>query len=55
MTGKGTDRQTFRLDAEDWAEFGRLAGMQDSDRATVLREFIRWYARKPKSPLPKRP
>lgn len=57
MPSKGTDRQTFRLDRGVWDEFGETTSRTDppSDRASVLRDFIRWYNRERGAKLPARP
>lgn len=52
---KGTDRQTFRLAAADWREFGEATTTAGTDRATELRAFVQWYLRKPGAKMPKRP
>lgn len=51
-SGRGTARQTIRVDESLWQRFGALA---DPDRSTVLREFIRWYVGEPDAKAPKRP
>lgn len=43
MTGKGTTRQTVRIDALLWQRFGNSAEKADRDRSALLREFVRWY------------
>jgi hypothetical protein len=48
-----TPRQTIRVDAEDWDEFGTRVGPKE--RSRVVREFIAWYLRKPGAKLPERP
>lgn len=57
MPTQGTDRQTFRISEEDWAEFGDATGraVPPSDRSSVLREFIAWYVHRRGAKLPKRP
>lgn len=51
-SGRGTARQTIRVDEPLWERFG---GIAEPDRSTVLREFIRWYLREPGAKAPKRP
>ena len=51
-SGRGTARQTVRVDEDLWARFGAVA---DPDRSAVLREFIAWYVREPGAKLPARP
>lgn len=55
MPGKGTPQVTLRLPPDLWEEFGRAAERAGVDRSTLLREFIRWYAKQPGASLPKRP
>lgn len=47
-----TQHRSIRIDDDLWEELGRVA---EPDRATVIREFIRWYLRRPKAKLPERP
>ncbi len=54
-SGRGTARQTIRIDEALWRAFGEATEAGGEDRSTVLREFIRWYVREPSSRLPKRP
>ena len=51
-SGRGTARQTIRVDETLWDEFGETA---EPDRSTVIREFIRWYVGQAGAKLPKRP
>jgi hypothetical protein len=51
-SGRGTARQTVRVDPDLWEKFGELTA---PDRSTVLRDFIRWYVREPGAKMPKRP
>lgn len=48
-----TPRQTIRVDAEEWDDFGTVVGPKN--RSRVVREFIAWYLRKPGAKLPQRP
>lgn len=50
-TGK-TPIQHVRIPDEDWGEFKAVAGRRGP---SVLREFIRWYLRRPGAKLPVRP
>jgi hypothetical protein len=43
---------SFRVEADLWARFGEAAGNR---RASLLREFIRWWLRMPGAKLPVRP
>ncbi|WP_435110203.1 hypothetical protein [Nocardiopsis synnemataformans] len=40
---------------DEWYEFDAAAKSMDTERATLLREFIAWYLRKPGAKMPKRP
>lgn len=40
-SGKGTARQTIRIDATLWDEFGELATSVGTDRSAVVRDLIR--------------
>lgn len=51
-SGRGTARQTIRVDETLWEQFGELA---EPDRSTVIREFIRWYVGQADAKAPKRP
>ena len=50
-----TPARQMRISDEDWADFESAATGQDTDRATLVREFIAWYLRRPGAKLPKRP
>jgi hypothetical protein len=52
-SGRGTARQTVRIDHELWDRFGVAARSAGVDRSSVLRAFIRWYVRE--AGLPERP
>lgn len=54
-SGRGTARQTIRVDEDLWARFGGQAEAIGKDRSTLLREFMRWYVREPGARMPKRP
>lgn len=54
-SGKGTARQTIRMDEALWERLGAVAERADTDRSTVLREFARWYVRDRGAKLPSRP
>lgn len=53
----GTTPRQIRIPADEWQEFDAAAKGQDppTERATLVREFIRWYLRKPGAKMPKRP
>lgn len=50
-TGK-TPLRNFRAPDEEWKPFGTATG---GNMTGVLRQFIRWYLRKPGATLPERP
>jgi len=54
MPGKGTTKRTIRMGSL-WDDLGKRAAAAGTDRATVLRELIRWYLRMPDAELPERP
>lgn len=35
------------MDDELWEEFGRAAQEQGTDRATLIKEWVRWHLHKP--------
>ncbi|WP_433568138.1 hypothetical protein ACQP1O_43060 (plasmid) [Nocardia sp. CA-151230] len=48
----------FRADDELWNDFAdavRHAPDPEADMSKVLRQFIRWYIRRPGAQIPKRP
>lgn len=53
-SGRGTARQTIRVDETLWERFGQFAAGKGSDRSTVLRDFIRWYVAEPDAQMPER-
>ena len=55
-SGRGTARQTVRIDEALWVEFeDARARAGAKDRSEVLREFVKWYVRRAGAKLPKRP
>jgi hypothetical protein len=52
-SGRGTARQTVRIDHELWDRFGVAARSVGVDRSALLREFVRWYVHE--TGLPERP
>jgi hypothetical protein len=51
----GTQHRSVRVSDEDWADLKSAAGSLGSDRGTVIKQFIRWYLRRPGATLPDRP
>jgi hypothetical protein len=54
-SGRGTARQTIRVDEALWDRFAEVATLDETDRSAVLREFIRWYIGEPGADMPQRP
>lgn len=52
MPTEGTDRQSFRYPADKWARF---KGLAQPSASKVLQDFIDWYIREGRTPMPKRP
>lgn len=50
-----TQHRSVRVGDEDWTDLETATGALDSDRATVIKQFIRWYLRRPGATLPDRP
>lgn len=50
-----TPPRQIRIPDEDWGDFAEAAKQEGSDRATLVREFIRWYLRRPGAKMPQRP
>lgn len=48
-----TTNRVIRVPDRDWEDLGAVVG--ERNRAHLLREFIAWYLRRAKSPLPTRP
>lgn len=46
-SGRGTARQTIRVDEALWTAFGTACEEQDTDRSSVVRAFIARYLRDP--------
>jgi hypothetical protein len=54
-SGRGTARQTIRVDEDRWNQFGETADTAGTDRSKILNEFIAYYNREPGAKPPKRP
>jgi hypothetical protein len=51
----GTQHRSVRVSDEDWADLEAAAAVLGADRASVIRQFIHWYLRRPGAKLPERP
>lgn len=54
-SGRGTARQTIRMDEDLWNRLGAAAEAAETDRSVILREFARWYTHEKGAKLPRRP
>lgn len=54
-TPRKTPQRTLVVEPSDWDELQVAAKAVGSDRATVLRQFIKWYIRRPGARMPQRP
>lgn len=54
-SGKGTARQTVRIDEELWTKLGAACEAAGIDRSAALRAFARWYVGEDDAELPERP
>lgn len=55
MPGRGTPKVTLRVPDDLWLRFGQATAEAGTDRATALREFIRWYVHEAEAKAPRRP
>jgi hypothetical protein len=53
--GRGTARQTIRIDEADWELLRVRTAEAGTDRSAVIRAFVDWYNGKPEAELPQRP
>lgn len=51
----GTQHRSVRVPDGDWADLETATKRVGSDRAAVIKQFIRWYLRRPGAELPERP
>jgi hypothetical protein len=51
----GTQHRSVRVSDEDWADLDAATSALGADRGTVIKQFIRWYLRRPGAKLPARP
>lgn len=52
---KITKPKSIRLEQDLWDDLGPAAAKVGNDRAGVIRQFVRWYLRRPNADLPQRP
>jgi hypothetical protein len=50
-----TQHRSVRVSDEDWADLATVTADAESDRGTVIKQFIRWYLHRPGAKLPERP
>lgn len=50
-----TSAKAARIEDDLWREAGEAAQRMDTDRSTIIREFLSWYVRRPGAELPERP
>jgi hypothetical protein len=51
----GTQHRSVRISDEDWADLDTATTSAGADRGTIIKQFIRWYLRRPGAKLPARP
>lgn len=54
-SGRGTARQTIRVDESLWERFAEATALVGLDRSSALREFVRWYVGDADAKMPRRP
>ena len=54
-SGRGTARQTIRVDEAKWERFDQSTKAAGIDRSAAVRAFIDWFNREPGAKIPKRP
>jgi hypothetical protein len=54
-SGKGTARQTIRMDEDLWAKLDEAATALGTDRSSYLRDFARWAVHEKGAKMPRRP
>ena len=53
--GNKTPHRSIRIADDAWADLKLAAGLIGSDRGTLIKQFLRWYLRRPGATLPERP
>lgn len=51
----GNKHRSVRVSDDDWTDFDAAAKSAGGDRGGLVKEFIRWYLRRPGAKLPQRP
>jgi hypothetical protein len=54
-SGKGTARQTIRMDEDLWEKLDEAAKALGTDRSSYLRDFARWAVHEKGARMPRRP
>ena len=55
MPARGTERRAIRIDDALWQRFGEVAAALGTDRATLIREWVRWAVGESSASPPRRP
>jgi hypothetical protein len=55
MPGKGTRQRAIRIDDALWERFGEVAEALGMDRASLIREWVRWAVGESGAQPPRRP
>jgi hypothetical protein len=55
MPSRGTDRRAIRIDDALWQRFGEVAAALGTDRASLIREWVRWSVGESGASPPRRP
>lgn len=55
MPGRGTERRAIRVDDALWQRFGEVAQALGTDRASLVREWIKWSVGESDAQPPRRP
>jgi hypothetical protein len=50
-----TQHRSVRISGDDWADLDEASKAVGSDGGSLIKEFIRWYLRRPGAKLPERP
>lgn len=55
MPTRGTQHRSVRVSDDDWDDMDEAAKSVGTDRGSLIKQFIRWYLRRPGARLPVRP